>query len=130
MDISLKIKNLQKLKKLSNEEMAVGIGVSAATYYNYLNSTTPITLNALEKISNILGVHISVFFNESENGSAIAQGQSVAIAAHGATVHGAVSVNAPTGGVNVEALQQKIEGLERELEAKDKLIALYERMGK
>lgn len=43
---------------LSKDDFAKSLGISIKTYYNWLNGTTPISIDALMKMSNIFNVSL------------------------------------------------------------------------
>ena len=63
MKISL-IKQQAKEQKISLREIAERAGIKRATFFNYLGGKTPFTVEALEKVANILDIPIQMFFEE------------------------------------------------------------------
>ena len=54
-----KIKKLREEKKITQEELAKKIGISRSSYINFENGEKDLTLEQLEKVSNILGKSMS-----------------------------------------------------------------------
>lgn len=62
-----KIKSLAKLRKISIADLAVEIGMSVTGFYEALANNT-LKITTLEKIGQSLGVPITYFFKEEEEG--------------------------------------------------------------
>jgi len=62
MDIGLKIKKLREKKNLTQEQLALEIGVSKNTILAYESHNKHPKIEILERLSQLFGVHISDFF--------------------------------------------------------------------
>ena len=60
------IKQRAKEQKISLEEVAERAGIKRATFFNYLGGRTPFTVDALERVANILDISMKAFFEEEE----------------------------------------------------------------
>lgn len=69
MDIQLKIKELLSEKKISITEFSEKLDVSRNTVYNFFNKKYPIDVELLQKISDILEVPITIFFESNAESS-------------------------------------------------------------
>ena len=119
-------KNIQ-LKELAKEINMTEVGLQDLLKRNSTKTET------IEKIAKFLNVQVGYYFNETPSGDQVVSGSgNMTISANGASVGSALLVHAPASAVEVEVelLRKELEGLKKELEAKDKLIALYEKMGK
>lgn len=59
----LKIKELRKEKKLSQEQLAAKIPISVRTFAKWESESDEISVQNLQKIADILNVHIFELFN-------------------------------------------------------------------
>ncbi len=57
------LKQLRKLKGVTQEEVAELIGVQKSTYANFESGRTNMTLNTLNRISDALGYELQVSFS-------------------------------------------------------------------
>lgn len=63
-------RNLRLLREANNftqQQMASYLGINRSTYANYETEERETPLDILEKTSDILGVDLSLFFEEDEN---------------------------------------------------------------
>lgn len=65
MHVINKIEEVRKLKKVSMENLAKGIGMSYQGYYKAVKSALDIKVSDLVKIANFLGVSETTFFDNS-----------------------------------------------------------------
>ena len=65
-DIALKIKELIDKKRIPLIELSEKIGKTRNTLYNYLNNTTVIDVETLQKMADVLEVPVTYFFGGSE----------------------------------------------------------------
>ena len=64
MDIAGNIKRIRKLKKLSQKQVALEIGIAQAQYSVIESGKTVPTIPTLEKISKVFEVELTAFFKD------------------------------------------------------------------
>ncbi|WP_166691018.1 helix-turn-helix domain-containing protein [Fibrivirga algicola] len=57
------IKQLRKLKKMTQAEVALQLGVKTTTYTHFETGRTNMTLSTLNKIAEVLGYELQVSFS-------------------------------------------------------------------
>jgi transcriptional regulator with XRE-family HTH domain len=63
--MKVRIKEIMQEKGVSSVSLADGIGVSKVTVSNLINNKTMPSIETLDKIAEMLGVHISDLFEQS-----------------------------------------------------------------
>ena len=112
-----KLKNILQEKKMTYETLANLIGMTRNGLSDAINKQT-IKIATLEKIANIIGVPVTYFFDDTT----------------GATVHqtangnnnNQIGISLNECNHKVTLLEERIEGLKKEIQSKDKIIKLLE----
>jgi transcriptional regulator with XRE-family HTH domain len=65
--MKVRIKEIMQEKGVSSVSLADGIGVSKVTVSNLINNKTMPSIETLDKIAGVLGVHISDLFDRPES---------------------------------------------------------------
>jgi transcriptional regulator with XRE-family HTH domain len=115
-----KLINLYKSQRITQEELASKIGMSKTALNAIILGKSDPQLTTVEKIAKALGVPVSYFFDEEES-----TGPEIKQSAQGKNISQQVKLNDCESRVKI--LQAELDGLRRELAAKDKIIELLEK---
>ena len=125
MFISLKIKELLKDKKITYKELSTLTNIHEKTVANYLNDKTPMPVNALIAIAQIIEVPVYSFFEDMENGKPYFENSKIP-----GTVReddAGYQKNAGNQRVKIEMLKKEIAYLKALLKSKDELIEVLKK---
>ncbi len=114
-----KIYFLIKERGLSQERLAGAIGMTRNGFNKALKSEN-FKIEILERIAQELGVNVGYFFDEELESAGSGHQQK----ATGSKINQNMSIECEN---KVKVLQAELDGLKRELSAKDKIIELLER---
>lgn len=71
LTISSNLKKLREAARFTQEEVAQALGIKRSAYSNYESGEREPSFDILEKVSNLFGCEISIFFEENENADAL-----------------------------------------------------------
>ena len=69
--IASNLKKLREAARYTQEEVAGALGVTRSAYSNYESGDRETSYDVLEKVSNLFGCEMSLFFEENENVDAL-----------------------------------------------------------
>ena len=136
MDYILKIKQLIKIKKISQRELAKMVNKTQTTVNNWLIGKTKLDVDAMLDIARALDVHPCVFFKDMNDSqiTAIGRGNAVLNGNGSAIIYGEPSETKKAQFERLQVLFSETEKLRTENELlrqqiadKDKIISLLEK---
>ena len=128
-----KINELKRERNITDEEFCVMMEVSINTVRNYLTGKTQMPVNQLQKIAKYFGYPAGYFFDENTD---YKKNFHVDKVEHNGNGHIINAKNINNGSTNKdelfllhenELLKERIRGLEKEIEGKNKIIELYQK---
>ncbi len=125
MSISLKIKELLKDKKITYKELSTLTNIHEKTVANYLNDKTPMPVNALIAIAQIIEVPVYSFFEDMENEKPYLENSKIP-----GTIReddAGYQKNAGNQRMKIEMLKKEIAYLKALLKSKDELIEVLKK---